>query len=98
MKKQIIRTNIDTLLYDVNLYDDKKIYELSENELSKFIDLYNQGEQLPKVLLISGNTAFDNLSGDCFGEDFETREQAVQYLYGMSYEDIIKNHDDDLSL
>ena len=99
MEKLIIQIELKELLNKHIVYDDTHIYELSKEELEMFVEFWLENQnsrnemkrfEIPKVLLISGTTAFDNTCGECFGEDFDTREQAIQYLHGMSYEEIME--------
>lgn len=98
MEKLIIQIELEELLNKHIIYDDTHIYELSKEDLEMFIDFWVENQnsknevkryEIPKVLLISGSTAFDNTCGECFGEDFDTKEQAIQYLQGMSYKEIM---------
>lgn len=97
MEKEIILITLDELFKKNISYDDKHIYELTQEDINLFVKQWSNNaitksknkNDLPKILLLSGTTAFDNTCGECFGEDFDTREQAIQYLHGMSYEEIM---------
>ncbi len=88
-KKQILQYTLDNLLAVPDLFDNEHIYELSTEDINKFVSLWTEKRDLPHVLLLSDCVAFDNTDGNCWGENFETREQAISYLHGESYEEIM---------
>ncbi len=93
-KKQILQYTLDNLLAVPDLFDNEHIYELSTEDINKFVSLWTEKRDLPHVLLLSDCVAFDNTDGNCWGENFETREQAISYLHGESYEEIMGLEDE----
>lgn len=89
-KKQIFQRTLDDLLAMPDLFDNEHIYELSSEDINKFVSLWTEKRDLPHVLLLSDCVAFDNTDGNCWGENFANREQAISFLHGESYEEIME--------
>lgn len=60
--------------------DLTKIYELSEEDRCLFIDMWCDNKPMPKISIISGCVAVDNIDNECYVEEFETREEALNWL------------------
>ena len=66
--------------YDTNSYENT-IFEVSLNEYTKFVDMWNKDNlSVPEVKIICGNIALDNSEGECFCEEFSSRDKTIKYL------------------
>ncbi len=74
----IVPTSIEDLLK--LSYDNETIYEVDNEVFIKFIDMYCNKERLPRVKIICGHACIDNMNGECFVEEFNTKEKALKYL------------------
>lgn len=72
-------------------YDNETIYEVENDEFILFIDMYCNKKHLPRVKIICDYACVDNMSGDCFVEEFDTKEKALKYLTSSLTPEEIEN-------